>query len=295
MRSVLYGMGAVTLISGVLVGGTAVRGEATPVHRQADHRSVHHRSAHHRSADPLLVVSPGHLHDWHVVTNKTATPPYSAASANPSSTASHLFREGPGLPPLGEGSLELAVGSADSSRVAAGSLQLTGSRLDSVDRVTYDTYLIHAGLHGAYPISFKIAITSEALGHFTTLVFEPDRQSDPPPVTGEWQAWNAVGGHWWATGVTGQCSQADLCSWSQLESRIGASSVILLAYFELGASGDAQVGSVCALDAVVINDTTYDLEAEQPAAPGTGEEQPGVPREEGEILPGHPSEVPVTG
>lgn len=282
MRSVLYGIGAVTLISGVLAGVTAARGEATPVHRLAD---------------PAVVVSPGYPHGWDVVTNKTAVGPYTAASSNPSSTASHMFRAGPGRPPLGEGSLELAVGSAGTSRVAAMPPGLAGSHLDSLDRVTYDTYLIQVGIHGATPIAFKLGVTSATLGRFATLVFEPIRQSDPAPVAGEWQAWDAVGGHWWATGVpdSDDCSQAHLCTWSELKSVIGGSSVILVPYFELGASGDAQVGTVCALDAVVINGTTYDLEARQPEAPGTGEKQPGVPREEGEVLPGQPAEVPVTG
>ena len=287
MRRILSGIGAVTLISGLVIGLCTERSAATPA------ATAHNAPTVSTAADPVLVVSPGFLHDWHFVTNKAATPPYDAASHNPSSTASYLFREGPGLPPLGEGSLQLATGSASNSRVAVGPLVLAGKRLDSLDRVTYDTYLIQPGLHGAMPIAFKIAATSAALGHFTTLIFEPARQSGHAPAPGEWQAWNALGGRWWATGLTGDCSQTQLCTWSQLESRIGASSVILVGYFELGASGDAQAGTSCALDAVVINDPTYDLEAEQPAVPGAGEETPEIPAVEGEVVSGE--EVPVTG
>jgi hypothetical protein len=289
MRRTLSFIGAAALISGLIVGLSTASSSATPVPKVPKVSTVPQR------ADPVLVVSPGHLHDWHLVTNKAATPPYSAASSNPSSTASYLFREGPGRPPLGEGSLELATGSASDSRVAVGPLLLAGKPLHSLDRVTYDTYLIHAGTHGAMPIAFKIAVTSTALGHFTTLIFEPARQSGHAPAPGEWQAWNALGGRWWATGVTGDCSQAQLCTWSQLKSRIGGSSVILISYFELGASGDAQVGTACALDAVVINDPVYDLEAEQPQVPGAGEETPEIPPEEGEVVPGTSEEVPVTG
>jgi hypothetical protein len=86
-----------------------------------------------------------------------------------------------------------------------------------------------------------------------------------------------------------------VCTWAQLEDVIGGTSHILLPYFELGASGDAQLGTSCALDAVVIDDPTYDFEARQ--HPGTGEETPGIPTGEGEVLPGqlHAVEVPVTG
>lgn len=290
MRSILPGIGTLTLISGFVIGMSTTSSDATPV------RAL---------ADPVLVVSPGHLHGWHIVTNHAVGGPYSGSSVNPSSTASYEFREGPGHPPLGEGSLELSTGGEPSSRVAAVP-PLGGVPLDSLTRVTYDTYLIRVGIHGTHPIAFKIAVTSHELSRFTTLVFEPDRQPGHAPVLGEWQAWDAVReGHWWATGVTGECSQAQLCTWSELESRIGASSPVLFSYFELGASGDSQADSECALDAVVIGDaeTTYDLEAEQ--HPSTGEETPEIPPEEGEVLPGQVlpgqvppetgKEVPVTG
>lgn len=284
MRSALFGIGAVTLISGLLAGVTTAHGAARPVHRLAD---------------PVLVVSPGHPHSWDVVTNHTAAGPYSGGSVNPSSTAFHRFRQGPGRPPLGEGSLELAVGSADNSRVAAMPLALAGETLDSLDRVTYDTYLIDPGSHGLHPVAFKLGVVSATLHHFSTLVFEPERQSGHAPVVGAWQAWDALGGLWWASGLTAgsECSTGHSCTWSQLKARIGGSSPMFL-YFEVGASGNAKAGTACALDAAVINGTTYDLELEQPRAPEAGEQTPGMPSEEGEVLPGQvlPGQfVPVTG
>jgi hypothetical protein len=297
MRSALFGIGAATLISGLFVGATAAHAAVKPVHGTV--KPVHGAvKPVHRLADPVLVVSPGHPHSWDVVTNHTVAGPYSAASANPASTASHRFREGPGQPPLGEGSLELATGSADNSRVAAMPLAIAGETLDSLSRVTYDTYLVSPGTHGNHPISFKLAVVSATLGRFTTLVFEPDKQTGHPAVVGAWQAWDALGGHWWATGVS-ECAPGHLCTWSELKHVIGGSSE-MLPYFELGASGNAQADIDCALDAVVINNTTYDFELEQPRVPETDEETPGIPSEEGEVLPGQvlpgqEIEVPVTG
>ena len=289
MRSVLAGIGAVTLIPGFAVGLTTASSAAAPSPRPAHHVA---------RRDP--VVSPGHPHGWDVVTNHAPGGPYTPASSNSSSTASHFFRGGPGRPPLGEGSLELETGDAENSRVAAMAPGLALETLDSLTRLTYDTFLTQAGIHGEMPISFKIGLFSAARGgSFHTLVFEPAKQqSGHGTEAGVWQAWDALAGDWWASGIPSAdaCSTAHVCTWEKLKDVIGGTSHILLPYFELGASGDAQVGTSCALDAVVINDPTYDFELEQPAVPGT-EETPGIPTEEGEVLPGQlrPVEVPVTG
>lgn len=278
MRGVLAGIGAVTLISGFAVGLTTASSAAAPVLVSAHHVA--------RKADP--VVSPGYPHGWFLVTNKEPVGPYTVASSNSSSTATHFFREGPGRPPLGKGSLELATGKEPDSRVAAIPPGLLGSELDSVHVVTYDTYLTQVSPHGPMPITFKLGVQSTTLGRFSTLVFEPRIQD--PPVAGEWQAWNALDGRWWASHVTGECSMSQPCTWSELKAVIGATSLILVPYFELGASGDAQVDTSCALDRVDINGTTYDLELEQPR------EEPGVhPGEKPGEEPGQGPEVPVTG
>jgi hypothetical protein len=291
MRGILAQIGAVTLISGFAVGVTTASSAAAPAPRPAHHVA--------RSADPVIVVSPGHPHGWDVITNHAPGGPYTAASANSSSTADHFFREGPGLPPLGEGSLELETGSESNSRVAAMAPGLAGKTLDSLTRLTYDTFLTQAGLHGEMPITFKIGLFSAARGgSFHTLVFEPARQqSGHGTEVGVWQAWDALAGDWWASGIPSAdaCSQAHVCTWEKLKDVIGGTSRILLPYFELGASGEAQAGTSCALDAVVIDDPTYDFEAEQ--RHGTGEETPEIPAEEGEVPAGQlrPVEVPVTG
>jgi len=99
---------------------------------------------------------------------------------------------------------------------------------------------------------------------FTTLVYEPRIQSSPKPAAHEWQTWHAMSGEWWATRVTGECSQARPCDWSELRSRVGDDSMMYGAYFELGDSGSGAEGTACALDKVVINGTVYNMEVRPP-------------------------------
>lgn len=209
------------------------------------------------SGDP--VVEPGDLNGWQLTTNQTVSPPYDAGNLNPSSTASFRFRRGPRQPPAGRGSLQMRVGDAPNSRVAAVPPDLTGTDLDSLSSLSYWTFLTRIG-RPPMPINFKISVTSAALGQFTTLVFEPARQSSPTPEPREWQSWDPLTGLWWGTGITGSCSQSEPCSWSELKSLVGGDSTIRIAYFELGDSGTTFSGIVCALDDVVINRTTYDME-----------------------------------
>lgn len=223
------------------------------------------------SGDP--VVWPGHLHGWNLATNKTESPLYTGASHNPASTASYKFRYGPGRPPVGKGSLLMAVGDAPNSRVAAVPPGLDDRGLDALRSLSYATYLTSVG-SSPLPIDFKISLESARLGHFTTLVYEPRTQSSPKPAAHEWQTWHATSGEWWATRVTGECSQSQPCSWSHLKSLVGDDSMMYGAYFELGDSGSTSEGTACALDKVDLNGTIYNMEVRPPRHP----HQPTPPR-----------------
>ena len=246
MRISLSGAGTIMVISG-LVTGCIAAGPALA------------------GGDP--VVSPGQLHGWHLATNKTVDPPYDAGNLNPSSTATYHFRTGPGHPPAGIGSLEMSTRGEPNSRVAAAPPDLAGDTLSHVHTVSYATYLVHAASHER-PVNFKIAIASSRLGHFSTLDYEPARQSSPAPAMHEWQTWHPLSGEWWASRITGECSQSQPCSWSRLESVMGAASTIYGVYFELGDSGTGFTGITCALDKVDINGTSYDLEPVHHPSPG---------------------------
>lgn len=209
------------------------------------------------SGDP--VVMPGHLEGWHFTTNKTVSVLYDEASHNPSSSASFKFRFGPGHPPEGKGSLLMAAGEVPNSRVAAIPPGLDGTSLEALHSFSYETYLTRVG-SSPLPINFKIGVISESLHHFTTLVYEPSQQSSPTAAPKRWQTWDPLAGHWWATRIADRCSHSEPCSWDAMKFRVGRTSSILGAYFELGESGDGYSGTACALDKVIINDTVYNLE-----------------------------------
>jgi hypothetical protein len=208
-----------------------------------------------------VLVSPADLHGWHFFTNKVAGGPYTSASANPLSTATYEFRNGPGRPPAGSGSLLMAAGSEPDSRVSAVPPALVDSALDSLRSLSYETYVTSVGAGGAArAVSFKLAVQRAINPGFSTLLFEPGRQPVQTPATGHWQAWSPLGGLWWATGVSGTCSQPAPCSWSTMKSVVGGDSLIFAPYFELGESTNAYVGAASALDKVEINGTTWDLD-----------------------------------
>lgn len=213
------------------------------------------------AGDPI--VWPDHLHGWGLTTNKEVSALYTAAEHNPDSTASYRFRWGPGRPPLGKGSLLMAVGDAPNSRVAAVPPGLDNRSLENLRSLSYETYLTKVGT-SPQPIDFKIALHSARRGYFTTLVFEPRIQSSPKPAAHEWQTWHATSGEWWATHLTGECSQSHPCSWSELKAQVGDDSLMYGAYFELGDSGSASEGTACALDKVILNGTVYNMEVRPP-------------------------------
>jgi hypothetical protein len=213
------------------------------------------------------VVHPGRLAGWTMTTNKQVAQPYDSGNLNPKSTASYEFINGPGTPPAGTGSLLMSVGGEQNSRVAANPPGLVGRTLNAVAELRYGTYLENASTTGhTAPVNLKLAGTSAKLG-YATAVFEPTRQSTAPEV-GKWQAWDASAGTWWTSKVaSGACSQAKPCSWNKLSTKLGATTTISTAYFELGDSGDQFSGEKCALDDVSVNGVRYDFELTAPAAP----------------------------
>jgi len=214
------------------------------------------------------LVAPGHLSGWSVTTNEKVAPPYDAGNLNSQSTAAYEFAKGPGKPPLGDGSLMMSTGSEKNSRVSAVPPGLVGRTFGEVSELRFATYLENASSTGyTSPTNVKLAGTG-TLG-YATAVFEPRNQA-AKPATGKWQAWNAASGVWWTSKVTsGSCSQAKPCSWKKMVGKIGASTKISTAYFELGDSGTSFSDEKCALDDVAINGVTYNFEAAAPPAPPT--------------------------
>lgn len=241
-------------------------------------------------------VTPSAPAGWSVHTNATATPPYTAASSNPNTSATFAFVPGPPGAPAGVGSLELSPGQDANSRVAAAPPVLQNVPLSSLTQLTYSSYQAAPGGpdNAPLPPNFKLATQTTNFG-FRTLVFEPDRPTATPrPLLGSWQNWNAVTGIWWTNAVpnTQPCGQSNPCPLPQLQQLVGADSTVLGAYFEMGDSGTGFTGAVSFLDNVTINGSSWDFEPlPEPVEPGT----PSIDEKSGAVAPGDFQVITASG
>jgi hypothetical protein len=125
-------------------------------------------------------------------------------------TASFVF--GPGNPPQGIGSLEMRTPLL-TDKVTLFNYDHVGTRLADITSIGYSTYRdpMSVTTHPAQVPSINIQVdyNGEALGGFTTLVFEPVYNTDQGTVTpGEWQTWDAFNGGnavWWTTRPINGC------------------------------------------------------------------------------------------
>ena len=145
-----------------------------------------------------LVVTPSNLQGWQLTTadsNAGTLPP-------PSSFLAPGFE----TPPLGSGSLHLAVGpdGGDSAQARQPGFNLT--RLDQLTALSYSTFTEVDGSGGQSPY---IILNIDYNGDTTNddfLFFEPVYQSaaffpsnpQGPLVTDTWQTWDALNGGWWS-------------------------------------------------------------------------------------------------
>jgi hypothetical protein len=144
MRVRLIGAGAVAVTTGLTTGC----GEQTPAGTESG---------------TYIVVSPADLHGWQLVTNKKREFPYKQ-NKDPASTASYRFRNGPGRPPAGTGSLQMQTGNEPNSLVAALAPALAGLRLRSVTSVSYSTYVTKVGSRGS-PLADVGTARRSVVGH----------------------------------------------------------------------------------------------------------------------------------
>ncbi|HYG10457.1 MAG TPA: thrombospondin type 3 repeat-containing protein, partial [Pyrinomonadaceae bacterium] len=149
-----------------------------------------------------LVVTPTNLQGWQP-----------QVSASPSPTPSVRFELGPATPPLGAGSVELAVGPHGNSAAQMRNSSYGGVSLGDITALSYSTYVSTPGSGGQTPY---IILNLDTNGDNTVedqLFFEPVYQNgtysgdtvpnqcgaNPLCVTpNQWQTWNARVGGWWA-------------------------------------------------------------------------------------------------
>ncbi len=192
------------------------------------------------------------------------------------------FDEGPGTPPIGVGSYQIAMtGSAD--KVALLNYDHIGTRLADIDDIEYATYRASSSTNPAaqYP-SINLEIDTDGsigVDAFSTLVYEPVYPYGPGALaTDTWQTWDtmapsttAFGGGWWSTrDIPGVCAFNCFVSWDTIVAN--NPDAIVLGGFGVNAgsgwngtfSGAADQLSITVLG----SETVYDFEP-NPAPPST--------------------------
>ncbi|HYH05475.1 MAG TPA: Calx-beta domain-containing protein [Thermoanaerobaculia bacterium] len=209
-------------------------------------------------------------------------------------TASTTIVSGPGTPPMGDGSLQLAIGADGADAAQARNDAYDGQLLRDLSSLLYSTYVQNPGSGEQAPY---VILNVDFDGNGTTddfLFFEPVYQtagffpSHPQPaiVVGSWQQWDARSGGWWAVNNTGGAGPGvnvkpladiiDVQPDARLATDVGGS-VRIVAGFGAGA-WDNFLGNADALQiSFATPTTTYDFEpvpaitiADVSLAEGTG-------------------------
>jgi hypothetical protein len=200
------------------------------------------------SAAEVVVVSPGHMHGWGFFDDNTNGP------------GTGKMVEGPGDPPLGEGSAQLSVtGTAD--RQALGTNAYNGVMLKDITALSYWTYQVDAGHSMPFQLNMRYHPTDTAWQG--RLVFEPGN-GNPSGASRTWQPWSPMSGKWWATGGPGTatCPQSNPCTWITVLANWPSSSINGTILFKAGGGWAAWTGNVDAFTIGVAGRgvTTYDFE-----------------------------------
>ena len=213
------------------------------------------------------------------------------SSGTPDSSANGTGQmvNGPGTPPLGSGSAQLATGNGTTNGNGDQDLRTTnyaGVALNSITALSYSTYDT-ANNGSQFPYLALDVNWSGGTTYNDRLFFEPpyQRPSTGKPgtldqgatVMGAWQTWNALIGSWWAnsgnttdtTGCTpgsGACTLADYLLQHPATTIINAAGGLGGVEFKVGQAGATDVFNGY-VDNFTFNSTTYDFEAAAAATP----------------------------
>ena len=180
------------------------------------------------------------------------------------------FVTGPATPPLGVGSLHLALPGAVGARMAYGTAAYAGTRLDQITTLGYSTYRSSVDAGNNLAIALQFDMDYNLLDANTAwqgrLVFEPYMAAGGTVLQDTWQAWDALSGKWWASGAPGNtlCPQAAPCTWAQVLTNwpdAGLRAGIGYLWLKAGGPADGFDGNADALKIGLTGvDTTYDFE-----------------------------------
>ncbi|HEX8228143.1 MAG TPA: S-layer homology domain-containing protein [Chloroflexia bacterium] len=197
-----------TIVLGLLLAAVLFVGStfaAAPTNNQGSRISQASNRQAPNAPQDVVVVSPSNMDGWQT-TNGTCD--------NSTPTGSVGFVPGPGTPPLGVGSFQLAVGGNGNSFPNIRNRNYEGIRLDQLTALSYSTYVSQPVTNtGQAPyIILNLDYTGDLLVD-DQLFFEPVYQNgtyggQPVPnqcgafsgcvVTNTWQTWNALIGGWWS-------------------------------------------------------------------------------------------------
>lgn len=189
---------------------------------------------------------------------------------------------GPGTPPVGTGSAELATSSTSDGKALL-LPDYKGTRLDQITALRYSTYRQSAdsGNNLAISLQFNVDydLTDTATAYQGRLVFEPYHTNGGHVRQNTWQAWDAMAGKWWGTKSTvfkagvatsNACVQATPCTWTQVLAAfpdIGVHASLGAVVLKAGSGWAGFRGNVDQLTITASGaTTTFDFEAAAPPA-----------------------------
>lgn len=224
----------------------------------------------------IVIVSPSSMHGWGFYDDQNGV-----ACGD---TLSCRLVQGPGTPPAGNGSAELAV-DATSGGNALVLQDYAGTRLSEITELRYSTYRQSADAGNNLAIALQLNVdydlTDQATGYQGRIVFEPYQGTGGNVLQGTWQTWDARAGKWWGTGVSvprggvtsgNPCVQATPCSWAELLAafpNVGVHATYGAVVLKAGSGWASFRGNVDKL-AIGVNGetTTFDFELGTPARVG---------------------------
>ena len=221
----------------------------------------------HGASAPVVVVT-----EDDIARQPENTPPTRAWVLYTRLAGTGAFRTGPGTPPLGVGSFELATPTG-ADKATLFNYEQVGTRLDDIRSMSYHTYRTAGQLQQVAAINLQVDINGAAPGGFTTLVFEPVyNTSQGAVVSGVWQSWDAYNGGnaiWWSSNPIPSAPNRDtFVPWSTIVAA-NPDAVVIGGYGVNQGSGNP--GLVTAVDALHFDTptsaVTWDFEPfRQPAS-----------------------------
>lgn len=174
---------------------------------------------------------------------------------------------------FGEGALSLVTGDATASpsQDKAQYMHASGVALADVTDLSYSSKTLAGPVHAAPSYQLAVDLNGDAIGGFTTFVYEPYQNGTPSITTGAWYNWDVDAGQFWSSrGFTdgAQCTvtagAGGTFFYSLADLQDNCPDAVVVAFgVNVGSNNpnwDTRV------DGVAFNDTVYDFEQNLVAA-----------------------------